>query len=143
MDEEKRKPLLEGLGYQAKWEMIVQDHRAEKSNFDKKYFSEEEEAPQHLIYTLYGLAGEMWTATKGSTARRVERHTANRTHLAPVGRRVSEAIQSTLPPIEESAFTDRNSPEYYIKKFMATDLQTVTPALADNLAISLRTRSLE
>lgn len=118
--------------------MILQDRRAEQPNH-----SGQEGVSQPLLSVLSELAGEMWTATKGSTARAVERHTVNRTHLAPVGRRVSEAIQSTLPPVPEHAFVDRNSPEYYIRKFMEPDLRAVTPALTDNLAVSLRTRPLE
>jgi len=99
----------------------------------------------------------MWSATRDSTARAVERHSNRHSHLAPAGRRVSEAIQpsaststgipvavpSTSVAYEGASATDRNSPEFYIRKFMEADLRAVTPALADNLAVSLRTRPLE
>jgi hypothetical protein len=157
LDDEKKKPLKATLDYKTKWAMIVQDRRAEQSVSGRKTFAEQAEEAAPLITVLSDLAGEMWVATKDSTARAVERHSHRNSHLAPAGRRVSEAIQpstsiattipvampSTSVAYEGASATDRNSPEFYIRKFMEADLRAVTPALADNLAVSLRTRPLE
>jgi hypothetical protein len=135
--------------------MIVQDRRAEQFVSGRKTTTETDETAQPLITVLSDLAGEMWSATKDSTARAVERHTNRNSRLAPVGYRVAESLQSTTtttPAVSstpstsvayEASATDRNSPEFYIRKFMEADLRAVTPVLADNLAVSLRTRPLE
>lgn len=137
--------------------MIVQDRRAEQSVSGRKTAAEQAEEAAPLITVLSDLAGEMWTATRDSTARAVERHSHRNSHLAPAGKRGSEAIQPSIStsmtiPVavpsasiayEGASATDRNSPEFYIRKFMEADLRAVTPALADNLAVSLRTRPLE
>lgn len=139
--------------------MIVQDRKAELSVSGRRTTPNEnvEDNPPPLINVLSDLAGEMWTATRDSTARAVERHSHRNSHLAPAGRRVSEAIQptashstgtvntvpSTSVAYEGTSASDKNSPEFYIRKFMEADLRAVTPALADNLAVSLRTRPLE
>lgn len=153
MNDEKKKPLKETLDYKTKWAMIVQDKRAEQFVSGRKGNNETDDTAQPLITVLSDLAGEMWTATKDSTARAVERHTNRNSRLAPVGHRVSEALQSGNTPnvsatpstsiAYEASATDRNSPEFYIRKFMEADLRAVTPVLADNLAVSLRTRPLE
>lgn len=154
MNDEKKKPLKDSLDYKTKWAMIVQDKRAEQFVSGRKSNNElEEDTAQPLIHVLSDLAGEMWTATKDSTARAVERHTNRNSRLAPVGHRVSEALQTNAPPTisvtpstsiaYEASASDRNSPEFYIRKFMEADLRAVTPVLADNLAVSLRTRPLE
>jgi hypothetical protein len=139
--------------------MIQQDRKAELSVSGRRTTPSEgidENAPP-LINVLSDLAGEMWSATRDSTARAVERHSYRNSHLAPAGRRVSEAIQptpsqstgtisvapSTSVAYEGASASDKNSPEFYIRKFMEADLRAVTPALADNLAVSLRTRPLE
>ena len=134
--------------------MIQQDRKAELSVSGRRTTpvdGVDENAPP-LINVLSDLAGEMWTATRDSTARAVERHANRNSHMA----RVSEAIQpaQTIPvstPIGPSTSVaydgasafDKNSPEFYIRKFMEADLRAVTPALAENLAVSLRTRPLE
>lgn len=137
--------------------MIVQDRRAEQSVSGRKTAAEQAEEAAPLITVLSDLAGEMWTATRDSTARAVERHSHRNSHLAPAGKRGSEAIQPSIStsmtiPVavpsasiayEGASATDRNSPEFYIRKFMEADLRAVTPALSDNLAVSLRTRPLE
>lgn len=137
--------------------MIVQDRRAEQSVSGRKTAAEQAEEAAPLISVLSDLAGEMWSATRDSTARAVERHSHRNSHLAPAGKRVSEVLQpstststtisvavpSTSVAYEGASATDRNSPEFYIRKFMEADLRAVTPALADNLAVSLRTRPLE
>jgi hypothetical protein len=143
--------------------MILQDRKAELSVSGRRPQTAEEidENAPPLINVLSDLAGEMWTATRDSTARAVERHSHRNSHLAPVGRRVSEAIQpttssstntstssttavpSTSVAYDGASASDKNSPEFYIRKFMEADLRAVTPALADNLAVSLRTRPLE
>jgi hypothetical protein len=157
LNEEKRKPLKTTLDYKTKWAMIVQDRRAEQSVSGRKTAAEQAEEAAPLITVLSDLAGEMWTATRDSTARAVERHSHRNSHLAPAGKRGSEAIQPSIStsmtiPVavpsasiayEGASATDRNSPEFYIRKFMEADLRAVTPALADNLAVSLRTRPLE
>lgn len=138
--------------------MICQDRKAELSVSGRRptTLEGEEEAPP-LINVLSDLAGEMWSATRDSTARAVERHSNRNSHLAPAGRRMSEAIQpsmsssisaitaasSTSTAYEGASASDKNSPEFYIRKFMEKDLRAVTPTLADNLAVSLRTRPLE
>lgn len=140
--------------------MICQDRKAELSVSGRRAspIDGEEEAPP-LINVLTDLAGEMWSATRDSTARAVERHSNRSSHLAPAGRRVSEANQpamsnslsantlsaapSTSVAYEGASASDKNSPEFYIRKFMEADLRAVTPALADNLAVSLRTRPVE
>lgn len=141
--------------------MILQDRKAELTVSGRRSQTAEEvdENAPPLINVLSDLAGEMWTATRDSTARAVERHSHRNSHLAPVGRRVSEAIQPTMATSTSSntlstapsasvaydgaSASDKNSPEFYIRKFMEADLRAVTPALADNLAVSLRTRPLE
>lgn len=139
--------------------MICQDRKAELSVSGRRVtpLEETDENAPPLINVLSDLAGEMWSATRDSTARAVERHSNRNSHLAPTGRRVSEAIQpsvsiststlsaapSTSIAYEGASASDKNSPEFYIRKFMEADLRAVTPALADNLAVSLRTRPLE
>lgn len=127
--------------------MIVQDKRAEQFVSGRKSNNEVDETAQPLITVLSDLAGEMWTATKDS----VDRHTNRNSRLAPP--RVSESISTSTHPSAsstpstsiayEASASDRNSPEFYIRKFMEKDLRAVTPVLADNLAVSLRTRPLE
>lgn len=139
--------------------MICQDRKAELSVSGRRppAVGEADDDAPPLINVLSDLAGEMWSATRDSTARVVERHSNRSSHLAPAGRRVSEAIQpsassstSTVSPgistsvaYEGASASDKNSPEFYIRKFMEADLRAVTPALADNLAVSLRTRPVE
>lgn len=139
--------------------MICQDKRAELSVSGRRVapLEETDENAPPLINVLSDLAGEMWSATRDSTARAVERHSNRNSHLAPAGRRISENIQpsissststssavpSTSTAYEGASASDKNSPEFYIRKFMEADLRAVTPALADNLAVSLRTRPLE
>ncbi|RCH84609.1 hypothetical protein CU098_001177, partial [Rhizopus stolonifer] len=153
LDEEKKKPLKTSLDYKTKWAMIVQDRKAEQVVSGRKPQEEDTEEAQPLISVLSDLAGEMWSATRESTARTIERHSYRHSQLAPMGRRVSEAIQSSNAPstaVSSASVaydgvlpTDKNSPEFYIRKFMEADLRAVTPALADNLAVSLRTRPLD
>lgn len=158
MDEDKRKALSETVDPKTQWAMICQDRKAELSVSGRRptAIDGEEEAPP-LINVLSDLAGEMWSATRDSTARAVERHSNRNSHLAPAGRRASEAIQPTMVntistitaapstsiAYEGASASDKNSPEFYIRKFMEADLRAVTPTLADNLAVSLRTRPLE
>ncbi|KAI9249024.1 armadillo-type protein, partial [Sporodiniella umbellata] len=152
LDEEKRKPLKSQLDVKTKWAMIVQDRKAELSVSGRRTDGEEKgEDAQPLIHVLSDLAGEMWSATKDSTARAVERHSNRYSHLGPVPASAASihnhsALSGTPPTIvayDGPLPSDKNSPEFYIRKFMEADLRAVTPALANNLEVSLRTRPVD
>lgn len=152
MDEEKRRPLKSQLDVKTKWAMIVQDRKAELSVSGRRTSTEEgDEEAQPLIHVLSDLAGEMWSATKDSTARAVERHSNRYSHLGPNPsmaasthtHSASSAVPQTIAAYDGPLPSDKNSPEFYIRKFMEADLRAVTPALANNLEVSLRTRPVE
>ncbi|KAG1461927.1 hypothetical protein G6F56_005619 [Rhizopus delemar] len=152
LDEEKRRPLKSQLDVKTKWAMIVQDRKAELSVSGRRTSTEEgDEEAQPLIHVLSDLAGEMWSATKDSTARAVERHSNRYSHLGPNPsmaasthtHSASSAVPQTIAAYDGPLPSDKNSPEFYIRKFMEADLRAVTPALANNLEVSLRTRPVD
>lgn len=123
--------------------MIVQDRKAELTVSGRRPNTiEGQDEPAPLIHVLSDLAGEMWSATKDSTARVVERHSNRYSHLGPQPS-VSSSTHVHSVSSDGISLTDRNTPEFYIRKFMEADLRAVTPALANNLEVSLRTRPVE
>jgi hypothetical protein len=151
-----------------KWLMINQDRQAEILASGTSSGSGGAEDPPPLINILAEKAGEMWSATVDAGSRAVEKHSQRQTmyqnHLhssRPLSGEVvpgtslssSSAGSSTTTNTAATAATatldanalssDRNTPEYYIRKFMEADLRAVTPAIASHLEVSLRTRPIE
>lgn len=152
--------------------MINQDRQAEILASGTSSGGGGVEDPPPLINILAEKAGEMWSATVDAGSRAVEKHSQRQTmyhnHLhssRPLSGEVvpgtslssSSAGSSTAAstattaatatgnhPLDANALSsDRNTPEYYIRKFMETDLRAVTPAIASHLEVSLRTRPIE
>ncbi|GAA5801078.1 hypothetical protein HPULCUR_006520 [Helicostylum pulchrum] len=71
LDEAKRKALSETVDPKTQWSMICQDKRAELSVSGRRVtpLDETDENAPPLINVLSDLAGEMWSATRDSTAR--------------------------------------------------------------------------
>ncbi|RUS24591.1 hypothetical protein BC938DRAFT_473360 [Jimgerdemannia flammicorona] len=51
-------------------------------------------------------------------------------------------VSSDILVLGPGGVADKNTPEYYIRQFMDTDLRNVTPKLSAHLAVSLRTMPL-
>lgn len=126
-----------------KWLMIQQDHQAEMlaSGVKSQQPSEDKNpataAP--LVNILKEKAGEMLTATIDAGQRAVERHTGTGALTPPL----PATPAHTPAQYYDSSVADRNTPEFFIRKFMEKDLRAVTPSIAGHLEVSLRTRPLE
>jgi hypothetical protein len=128
-----------------KWLMIQQDHQAEMlaAGVKSQQPLEEKVPPAApLVNILKEKAGEMLTATIDAGQRAVERHTGSSTSgaLTPP---LPTAPAHTPGQYYDSSVADRNTPEFFIRKFMEKDLRAVTPSIAGHLEVSLRTRPLE
>ncbi|KAI8971225.1 formin homology 2 domain-containing protein [Pilobolus umbonatus] len=141
IDDITRTALKGSLSYKKKWEMIVQDRRAELvvSGRNNDEDTEDGSTSPPLFNVISDMAGDMISATK-------DRH-SHRASFAPIGRRVSLNTPAPAAGVPNAAAydvgSDRNSPEFYIRKFMEADLRAVTPVVAGNLEVSLRTRPLD
>jgi hypothetical protein len=125
-----------------KWLMITQDHQAEMLAAGVKSQQTTDDktaAAPPLVNILKEKAGEMLTATIDAGQRAVERHTG----VAPVTPPPPTTPPQAPPQYYDNSVADRNSPEFFIRKFMEKDLRAVTPSIAGHLEVSLRTRPLE
>ncbi|KAI8072909.1 formin homology 2 domain-containing protein [Gongronella butleri] len=132
-----------------KWLMINQDRQANMlsskpaagaatTSTTASYASND---PPPLINILAENAREMWNATVDASSRAVERHSQRQSYLSPQ-RPVDQPVPSPSTSFE-TAMQDPNAPEFFIRKFMESDLRGVTPALASHLEVSLRTCTID
>ncbi|KAI8096734.1 formin homology 2 domain-containing protein [Halteromyces radiatus] len=160
-DEQVRESML-AWDTTKKWLMINQDRQAEilASGTSASAAGSDDKDPPPLINILAEKAGEMWSATVDAGSRAVEKHSQRQTiyhhhqhtsrplsgdpisgtNLSPSSSTTSANTASNDP---NSLSSDRNTPEYYIRKFMEADLRAVTPAIASHLEVSLRTRPID
>jgi hypothetical protein len=127
-----------------KWLMIMQDHQAEMlaAGAKSQQGDDKSQQPAPLVNILKEKAGEMLTATIDAGQRAVERHSGP----IPQGQySAQQPTASAQPPVQyyDNSIADRNSPEFFIRKFMEKDLRAVSPSIAGHLEVSLRTRPLE
>ncbi|KAG0177062.1 hypothetical protein DFQ29_005302 [Apophysomyces sp. BC1021] len=154
--DERIRDSMRAWDVQKKWLMINQDRHAEMiATGAKTSNTAEDSQPAPLINVIAEKAGEMWSATLDAGARAVETYSGHRSSQPPNPRRSSGIINpssnmssststiSTVAYDNSTAASDRNSPEFYIRKLMEADLRAVTPSLAAHLEVSLRTRPID
>ncbi|KAI7869247.1 hypothetical protein BDF14DRAFT_1951245 [Spinellus fusiger] len=158
--------------YDKKLNMITMDRKSELNVSGARVFGTEDTTAAPLLNVLAEKAGEMWSATVDAGSRAMDRH-ANRastqlphahhhthahTHTHTHSRPLSGVYTPTptgpslnnpavvsvvASPSFDTSQSDRNSPDYYIRKFMEPDLRGVTPSLVAHLEVSLRTRPID
>lgn len=137
-----------------KWLMVNQDRQAEiLASSTSLYDSSETGTTKDLkgartvhpiVVTPSSSTNTMRTTNRSSTTSSSGSSGSNSTRSS-----LGLATTSIPPPISTTAIVDnlpagdRNSPEYFIRKFMEPNLRAVTPTVAANLEVSLRTRPIE
>lgn len=142
-----------------KWLMVNQDRQAEiLASSTSLYDSSENAATKDLkgartahpiVVTPSSSTNTMRATNRSSTTSSSGSSGSNSTRSSlGLAATTASTTTTTIPAaisttVDHLPAGDRNSPEYFIRKFMEPSLRAVTPAVAANLEVSLRTRPIE